>query len=68
MISFSTYKKFIVIAVGLLLIAGCEKQLELDIPQSNTRLVVDGFIEQGKFPVVYLSTTLPFFQRSIRLL
>ena len=40
---------------------GCEKDLVIDIPAGTEDIVVYGFIEQGHFPVIMLTTSLPIF-------
>jgi len=44
-----------------MLLASCEKNVTVDIPQSDPKIVVEGYIENGKNPYVILSHTLPFF-------
>ncbi|MCC7231571.1 MAG: DUF4249 domain-containing protein [Bacteroidia bacterium] len=45
----------------LLVFAGCEKNVTVDIPRASEELVVEGYIEAGGSPVLVLSRTLPFF-------
>ncbi|MFO7656751.1 MAG: DUF4249 domain-containing protein [Bacteroidales bacterium] len=39
----------------------CEKELTLDIPYEPPKLVVEGWIELGKYPEVILSLSAPYF-------
>ncbi len=41
--------------------SGCEKELELDLPVPPSKLVVEGWIENGKLAEVILSHTAPYF-------
>jgi hypothetical protein len=34
-----------------LIVLSCEKNVELDFPETNSRIVVDGWIEQGRSPI-----------------
>lgn len=45
---------------GLLLFA-CEKQLDLNLPVGEQKMVVEGWIENGKNAEVLLSLTAPYF-------
>ncbi|MCX6291888.1 MAG: DUF4249 domain-containing protein [Bacteroidetes bacterium] len=58
--------KKVLIVVTAFIITGtifssCEKDVTVDIPQSDSKVVVEGYIETGQYPVVRLSYTLPFF-------
>jgi hypothetical protein len=46
---------------GIISLCSCEKNVTVDIPQAESKLVVEGYVENGKFPYVILSKTLPFF-------
>ena len=50
---------FWVVLISLL--AGCEKTITLNPQSRQPLLVVDGSIENGKAPVVFLSTSLDYF-------
>ncbi len=58
-----TYKNktilFLVCALGI--IAGCEKEITVDVPLSERKLVVEGYIEQGAHPYVILTKSNPYF-------
>ncbi len=43
------------------ILSGCEKTIELNPESRQPLLVVDGNIENGKAPVVFLSTSLDYF-------
>ncbi len=46
--------------VSMLLIWGCEP-IEEGLPTSEQKLVIDGAIEQGQFPIVYLTLSSGFY-------
>lgn len=46
----------------LFLIYGCEKDIEIDVPPAEPKIVVEGNIETGEPPVVLLSRTTGFFE------
>ncbi|GAB3201269.1 hypothetical protein ABID22_003790 [Pontibacter aydingkolensis] len=52
---------FILSLLGLMLLAGCEENLTLDIPEGEEQLVVEGHIEQGSPPIVVLTRSVPVF-------
>lgn len=48
---------------SLLLFASCAKEIELNLPVSNNEIVVEGWIEQNQYPIVYLTTSVPFYSK-----
>ncbi|MFM7217494.1 MAG: DUF4249 domain-containing protein [Bacteroidota bacterium] len=40
---------------------GCEKTVTVDIPESEERFVIEGYIQNDTFPVLRISRTLPYF-------
>jgi hypothetical protein len=44
-------------------LSSCEKDIKINLNPSPTDLVVDGSIENGKYPVVILSRSLGYFSR-----
>lgn len=50
-------RKFIIIIITLLAISGCKREVLL--PESAPQLVVEGWIEDGSFPIVMVTTTVP---------
>lgn len=56
-------KKLIYIFLFTLFVAisACEKNVTVVIPEATTELVVEGYIEPGKSPIVLLTRSLPFF-------
>lgn len=45
----------------ILLISACEKDITVDLPQPELKIVVDGAIETGGTPYVLLSKNAPYF-------
>lgn len=43
------------------LFSSCEKERIIETPESKSSYVVEGWIEQGKYPIVYLSRSTSFF-------
>ena len=52
-----------IILCFVVLFSGCEKGITFKLDQQDPKLVVEGFIETGQPPVVYLSKSLNFFSR-----
>jgi hypothetical protein len=50
----------VLISIGILA-SSCEKEITLDIPQAEPKLVVEGFIESGLPPFISLTQTVPFY-------
>ena len=41
----------------------CTKEIKIDYPQTEKQLVVEGYIEQGKYPIVFLTKSSPYFEK-----
>ena len=56
-------KKIVYISVFLFLVvfSSCEKQIEFNLPDVEQTLVVEGKIETGQPPIVFLTTTQGYF-------
>ncbi len=52
---------FPLLTAVLLLTAGCEKDITVNLPQAEQRIVVEGSIEPGLPPLVLLTRSAPFF-------
>lgn len=58
------YKRFDKLSVTLLLfllLTSCQQKIDLKIPDYTQKLVVEGKIENGANPQIYLSYTVPYF-------
>lgn len=53
-------KKIAYIACLSVMLAGCV-DLERDLPKPEVKIVIDGVIEQGAFPIVYLTLSSGFY-------
>lgn len=45
----------------ILIISSCEKEVDINLPDNENTLVVEGYIENDQYPFVQLSNTLSFF-------
>lgn len=57
-------KKLIYILFVLLLVQGCVRDADIEIPGSTEKLVVEGYIEPGSPPIVFLTRNKPYFGTS----
>jgi hypothetical protein len=53
--------KISIISILAIILIGCEKELHLDLPYAPSKLVVEGWIENGQPAQVILSHSAPFF-------
>jgi hypothetical protein len=57
--------KFISLLIPLLIIvfalSSCEKEITIDIPKAEEKIVVEGWIDQNDYPIVFLTKNLPYF-------
>lgn len=54
---YTLYKLFILSAVVAFVVTACQKDVTLDLPQQDPKVVVEGWIETNTAPVVFLSST-----------
>ena len=54
-------RKIILIALAALAFISCEKEVEVDLPETEAKLVVEGVIEQGQRPLVILTRSQSYF-------
>ncbi|MBR4536495.1 MAG: DUF4249 domain-containing protein [Bacteroidales bacterium] len=57
--------KYFLLGVSLffsLLFQACQSEIEVDLPDYEPKLVVEGYIENGQPPRVMLSRSVPYFQ------
>lgn len=43
------------------LLSGCEKEIDIVLPEAERRMVVEGHVELGSFPYVILTKSSPYF-------
>ena len=48
-------------ALICLFLSSCEKEIDVDLPRPDDKLVVEGVIETGAFPFIVLSKSTPYF-------
>ncbi|MEO8146241.1 MAG: DUF4249 domain-containing protein [Bacteroidia bacterium] len=51
----------IIVISSLLLLSACEKNITVDLPASKSEVVVEGYVETGTPPYVYLSYSTDYF-------
>ncbi|MEG1556566.1 MAG: hypothetical protein RR356_07580, partial [Bacteroidales bacterium] len=57
-------KKKLIFVLGVLFLcflSGCQTEIEVDLPDYQTKLVVEGYIENGEVPIVMISKSIPYF-------
>lgn len=50
------------ISFFILSLVACEREIKIDLPDSQPRIVVEGYIESDTFPVVILTKSLTYLQ------
>jgi hypothetical protein len=56
-----SYLTLIVIVSFLILIWGCEKDISVDLPRADEKIVVEAFIEPDSFAVVFITKNASYF-------
>ncbi|MBP6459726.1 MAG: DUF4249 domain-containing protein [Crocinitomicaceae bacterium] len=56
-------RSFLIIVTFLYVLSACTKEVKMDYPSSEKQLVVEGYIESGRYPVVYLTKSSPYFEK-----
>ncbi len=56
-----TYWNIIKAGLFAILISSCEKEIKLNLPPANSKLVVEGFIERDMPPFVILTKSIPYY-------
>jgi hypothetical protein len=58
------FRNIVFILTGLvsLLLAGCEKNITVDLPRPDPKIVIEGYIEEGMTPYVIVSRNVPYFE------
>lgn len=49
--------KILFIIILFFSLISCSKEIKVDLPKENSQLVVEGYIELNKYPIVYLTKT-----------
>ena len=53
--------KLIILIIFSIGFISCEKNVTVNIPESTSKIVVEGYVETGSAPIVLLTKSLPFF-------
>lgn len=56
-------KAFVTLLLTTMLVSACEKEISVDLQNKEDLLVVEGIIEDNRFPVVVLSRSLNYFSK-----
>ena len=51
----------LILSIVIMIISSCQKDITIDIPANVEKLVVEGYVEQGLKPVVYLSKSVDYY-------
>lgn len=54
-------KNLLLLVISVVMISSCEKNIDLDLPPIDQKVVVEGYVENGLPPYVILSRTEPYF-------
>jgi len=54
---------FITCLSGILFLFSCTKEIKMEYPKTEKQLVIEGYIEPGKYPIVFLTKSSPFFEK-----
>ena len=52
-----------IIFISFFLLYSCEKEIEVDLPDSDSKIVIEGYIEQDSFPYIYITRSTPYFEQ-----
>lgn len=55
-------RNLFILLLTLALLSSCEKNIDFNLKQQEPLLVVDGRIETGEYPIIFLSKSLGYFQ------
>lgn len=55
--------QFLALLIFVVLITGCEKEVNINLQAGSPKLVVDGFIESGQPPIVILTQSIGYFSK-----
>jgi len=56
--------KKLIYFISILIIAfSCTKDIEIELPEAEEKIVVEGWIEQNQYPIVVLTTNSPYFDK-----
>lgn len=53
--------QYLLLLASYIFLSGCEKEIQVDLPDAEKKIVVEGVIEQGMHPYVILTKSSPYF-------
>lgn len=53
----------IAVLCTLIVFFSCEKEIEVDLPKGEPKIVIEGYIEQDSFPYIYITRNTPYFEQ-----
>ncbi|MBU0486445.1 MAG: DUF4249 domain-containing protein [Bacteroidetes bacterium] len=56
-------KNIVAIALLMGILAGCEKDITIDLPESERKTVIEGWIENGDYAMVLITRNSPYFSK-----
>lgn len=56
--------KFTLILLSVIVFYSCQKDIDIKIPEVESKIVVEGFIESGSIPIVMISKSIPYFDET----
>lgn len=56
------FRNVIVLLLLLAMVTACEKEIEIDVPTGEMEVVIEGRVENGMPPIVFVSRTRGFFE------
>lgn len=56
------YRSNLIIVLLIVIFTSCEKEIIVDLPKPDTKIVIEGAIESGKYPWVFVTTNTPYFE------
>lgn len=59
---FQAFSLFFIFAFSLVFFISCEKEITVDLPEVESKIVVEGTIEQGQPPIVLLTYSQGYFE------
>ncbi len=54
-------KLLLLLIISVFIFTSCEKEITINLPDEPSKLVVEGWIENNKYPVVILTKSSPYF-------
>ena len=57
------FRLFSILSIFMVLFLACTKEIQINYPTVEKQLVVEGYIEPGKYPIVFLTKSSPYFEK-----